>query len=86
MGMCIAAVLLWAACDANDHNNRLRRAKSVFQVHGVAASDPRHLFIRQQTSAINAIRAHLAKLGSIAQVGRNGVEELLLSSSFAALL
>ena len=37
----------------------------------------RHLFIRQQTAVINAIRAHLAELGIIAPVGRKGVEELL---------
>ena len=38
---------------------------------------PRHLLIRQQTSVINAIRAHLAEFGVIAPVGRKGVEELL---------
>jgi len=37
----------------------------------------RHLFIRQQTAVINAIRAHLAEFGIIAPVGRKGVEELL---------
>ena len=37
----------------------------------------RHLFIRQQTSVINAIRAHLAEFGIVAPVGRNGVEQLL---------
>ena len=37
----------------------------------------RHLFIRQQTSVINAIRAHLAEFGIVAPVGRHGVEELL---------
>ncbi len=37
----------------------------------------RHLFIRQQTALINAIRAHLAEFGIVAPVGRNGVEELL---------
>jgi transposase len=37
----------------------------------------RHLFIRQQTAIINTIRAHLAELGIVAPVGRNGVEELL---------
>jgi transposase len=34
------------------------------------------LFIRQQTSVINAIRAHLAEFGIVAPVGRHGVEEL----------
>jgi transposase len=37
----------------------------------------RHLFIRQQTSVINAIRAHSAEFGIIAPVGRHGVEQLL---------
>ena len=37
----------------------------------------RHLFIRQQTAVINAIRAHLDEFGIVAPVGRRGVEELL---------
>lgn len=37
----------------------------------------RQLFIRQQTTLINAIRAHLAEFGIVAGVGRNGVEKLL---------
>ena len=37
----------------------------------------RHLFIRQQTAVINAIRAHLAEFGVVAPVGCNGVEALL---------
>src|SRR5262249_39133204 len=37
----------------------------------------RHLFIRQQTAVINAIRAHFAEFGIVAPVGRNGVETLL---------
>jgi transposase len=36
----------------------------------------RHLFIRQQTALINAIRAHLAEFGIVAPAGRNGVEAL----------
>ena len=35
----------------------------------------RHLFVRQQTAVINAIRAHLAEFGIVVPVGRNGVEE-----------
>ena len=31
----------------------------------------RHLFIRRQTSVINAIRAHLAEFGIVAPVGRH---------------
>ena len=37
----------------------------------------RHLFIRQQTAVINAIRAHLVEFGIVAPVGRKGVTELL---------
>jgi transposase len=37
----------------------------------------RHLLIRQQTSVINAFRAHLAEFGITAPVGRRGIEELL---------
>jgi transposase len=37
----------------------------------------RHLFIRQQTSLINAIRAHLAEFGIVAPVGRKGLDQLL---------
>ena len=37
----------------------------------------RHLFVRQRTMLINAIRAHLAELGIVAGVGRNGLEKLL---------
>lgn len=37
----------------------------------------RHLFVRQQTAVINAIRGHFAEFGIVAPVGRNGVEELL---------
>jgi transposase len=37
----------------------------------------RHLFIRQQTAVINAIRAHFAEFGIVAPVGRQGVEKLL---------
>jgi transposase len=38
----------------------------------------RHLFVRQRTTLINAIRAHLAEFGIIAGVGRHGVEQLLV--------
>src|SRR5262245_28195618 len=37
----------------------------------------RQLFVKRQTSLINAIRAHLAEFGIVAPVGRNGVEDLL---------
>jgi transposase len=37
----------------------------------------RQLFIRQQTSVIDAVRAHMAEFGIVAPVGRHGVEALL---------
>jgi transposase len=51
--------------------------KTPEQQSGLALHRTRHLFIRQQTAVINAIRAHLAEFGIIAPVGRHGVEELL---------
>ena len=47
------------------------------QQSGLMLHRTRHLFIRQQTAVINAIRAHLAEFGVIAPVGRKGIEELL---------
>ena len=47
------------------------------QQSGLMLHRTRHLFIRQQTSVINAIRAHLAEFGVTAAVGRKGIEELL---------
>jgi len=46
--------------------------QSVLMIHRT-----RHLFIRQRTTLINAIRAHLAEFGIVAGIGRNGVETLL---------
>jgi transposase len=37
----------------------------------------RQLFVRQRTTLINALRAHLAEFGIVAGVGRNGLERLL---------
>src|SRR5436189_4532572 len=51
--------------------------KTPEQQSGLMLHRTRHLFIRQQTSVINAIRAHLAEFGIVAPVGRKGVEELL---------
>jgi transposase len=44
----------------------------------------RQIFICQQTSVINAIRAHLAELGVVAPVGRKGVEQLLAVAAAAS--
>jgi transposase len=51
--------------------------KAPEQQSGLVLHRTRHLFIRQQTAVINAIRAHLAEFGIVAPVGRKGVEELL---------
>jgi transposase len=51
--------------------------KTPEQQSGLVLHRTRHLFIRQQTSVINAIRAHFAEFGIVAPVGRRGVEELL---------
>ena len=46
--------------------------QSILMVHRT-----RQLFVRQRTSLINAIRAHLAEYGIVAGVGRNGLDALL---------
>ncbi len=46
--------------------------QSVLMIHRT-----RQLFVRQRTSLINAMRAHMAEFGIVAGVGRNGVEKLL---------
>jgi len=51
--------------------------KTPEQQSGLVLHRTWHLFIRQQTSVINAIRAHCAEFGLVAPVGRRGVEELL---------
>src|SRR5712671_676854 len=56
---------------------RFVSTKTPEQQCGLVLHRTRHLFIRQQTAVINAIRAHLAEFGIIAPVGRHGVEELL---------
>ena len=67
-----------AICEAVTRANmRFVATKTPEQQSGMVLHRTRHLFIRQQTSVINAIRAHLAEFGIIAPVGRRGVEELL---------
>jgi transposase len=56
---------------------RFVETKTHEQQSGLMLHRTRHLFIRQQTAVINAIRAHLGEFGIVAPVGRNGVEELL---------
>ncbi len=58
-------------------NMRFVETKTSEQQSGMVLHRTRHLYMRQQTAVINAIRAHLAEFGIVAPVGRNGVEELL---------
>src|ERR1700734_1152337 len=67
-----------AICEAITRPNmRFVATKTPEQQSCLTLHRTRHLFIRQQTSVINAIRAHLAEFGIVAPVGRNGVEQLL---------
>jgi len=67
-----------AICEAVTRANmRFVAIKTPAQQSCLMLHRTRHLFIRQQTAVINAIRAHLAEFGIVAPVGRNGVEQLL---------
>ena len=67
-----------AICEAVTRANmRFVPTKTPEQQSVLMLDRTRHLSIRQQTSVINAIRAHLAEFGIVAPVGRRGVEELL---------
>jgi transposase len=67
-----------AICEAVGRPNmRFVETKTPEQQGCLTIHRTRHLFIRQQTSVINAIRAHLAEFGIVAPVGRRGVDELL---------
>jgi transposase len=67
-----------AICEAVSRANmRFVPTKTAEQQGGLVLHRTRHLLVRQQTSVINAIRAHLAEFGIVAPVGRRGMEELL---------
>ena len=67
-----------AICEAVTRANmRFVATKTPEQQSCLTLHRTRHLFIRQQTSVINAIRAHLAEFGIVAPVGRHGVDQLL---------
>ena len=67
-----------AICEAVTRvNMRFVATKTPEQQSCLMLHRTRHLFIRQQTAVINAIRAHLAEFGVVASVGRRGVDELL---------
>ncbi len=55
-------------------NMRFVETKTAEQQSLLMLDRTRQLFIRQQTSVINAIRAHMAEFGIVAPVGRHGVE------------
>ena len=56
---------------------RFVRAKSAEQQGRLMQHRTRDLLLRQQTQAINALRAHLAELGIVAAQGREGLKQLL---------
>lgn len=65
-------------CEAvTQANMRFVPTKRPEQQSGLMLHRTRHLFVRQQTAVINAIRAHPAESGIVAPVGRRGVEQLL---------
>jgi transposase len=67
-----------AICEAVTRGNmRFVETKTPEQQSGLMLHRTRQLFIRQQTSVINAMRAHMAEFGIVAPVGRKGVEQLL---------
>jgi transposase len=67
-----------AICEAVTRPNmRFVATKTPEQQSCLTLHRTRHLLIRQQTSVINAIRAHVAEFGIVAPVGRNGVDQLL---------
>ena len=67
-----------AICEAVTRANmRFVATKTPEQQSCLMLHRTRHLFIRQQTAVINAIRAHLGEFGIVAPVGRKGVEQLL---------
>ena len=67
-----------AICEAVTRANmRFVETKTPEQQSCLMLHRTRQLFIRQRTSVINAIRAHLAEFGIVAPVGRKGVEQLL---------
>jgi transposase len=67
-----------AICEAVTRANmRFVETKTPEQQSCLMLHRTRQLFIRQQTSVINAIRAHMAEFGIVAPVESKGVEQLL---------
>ena len=64
-----------AICEAVTRANmRFVPIKTPEQQSGLMLHRTRHLLICQQTSVINAIRAHLAEFGIVVPVGRKGAQ------------
>jgi len=57
--------------------------KSTEQQSALMLHRTRDLLIRQRTQLINAIRAHLAELGLVAQKGREGLQQLMRTAADA---
>jgi transposase len=67
-----------AICEAVSRPTmRFVEIKTIEQQSVLILHRTRQMFVRQRTTLINAIRAHLAEFGIVAQIGRNGVESLL---------
>ncbi len=74
-----------AICEAVTRANmRFVETKTPEQQSCLMLHRTRQLFIRQQTSVINATRAHMAEFGIIAAVGRKGVQQLLAIATDAS--
>ncbi len=74
-----------AICEAVTRANmRFVPTKTPEQQSGLVLHRTRHLFIRQQTSVINAIRAHLAEFGVTAPVGVKASRSRFVSSPIRA--
>lgn len=67
-----------AICEAVQRPSmRFVPVKSPEQQSGVVLHRTRRLLVRQQTSVINAMRAHLAEFGIVAPIGRQGMDQLI---------
>jgi transposase len=67
-----------AICEALQRpSRRFVPIKASDQQAGMVLHRTRHLFVRQQTALINAIRAHMAEFGIVAPQGRSGVDQLV---------
>src|ERR1700691_4474165 len=71
-----------AICEAVTRPNmRFVATKTSEQQRCLTLHRTRHLFIRQQTSVINAIRAHLAEFGIVAPVGRSALSRMQVTNA-----